>query len=242
MQNKYISSLQNQKIKNLRKWLKKPGDFFVVEGYNMVYEALKIDGLVCEIYEVETKNLIKENKFIISEHILENISIVKSSEGVLALCKKQENKKIGSKIIFLDDVQDPGNVGTIIRSAVGFGFDTLFTNVNVYNPKILRSTQGSIFKINIVNYQNSSDELKKLQEKKYQIIATSLDKDSMNIKDLCVQNDYITVVLGNEGHGIKHENYKYCSTKIYIPIQFESLNVAVSAGIILYKINELWGK
>ncbi|MBZ4203743.1 TrmH family RNA methyltransferase, partial [Mycoplasma tauri] len=141
-----------------------------------------------------------------------------------------------NKVVFLDDVQDPGNVGTIIRSSLAFGFDTIISNVNFYNEKIVRSSQGSIFKVNLINYKNPVEIINEYKKKGYKTYATVLDQEAVEFKKVIFENNNIIVILGNEGKGIRQEILNISDKKIYIPIDFESLNVAVAAGIILCKI------
>ncbi|WP_029512632.1 TrmH family RNA methyltransferase [Mycoplasmopsis iners] len=235
MRNNLISSVQNDKVKKL-KAIKRDNksEFFLVENYHLVEEALK-QNLVIEIYELDSKNTYSQATKI-TDNVLKSLTTLQNPEGVIALCHKPQKVEIGNKIVFLDNVQDPGNVGTIIRNMRAFGFDTLFTNVNVYNDKIIRSTQGALFDLNIIKIQDSYAPLKELKQKGYCLLATSLDKDSINFSQYNYKKDKLVIILGNEGQGINKQLYELCDAKIYIPIDFESLNVAVASGIILNKI------
>ncbi|MBU4690474.1 RNA methyltransferase [Mycoplasma sp. ES3157-GEN-MYC] len=232
---KLISSVANQLIKDIKKILKGDKNLFIIEGKNFIQEALKNEGTVIQILELENQNNF-DNSTKITINVLNSITQTKHPEGCVAICKKPDLKKIGSNIVFCDNVQDPGNVGTIIRTAIAFGYDTIFTNINPYNPKILRSTQGAIFKINIIQYSEAENELINLS-KTHKIFMSSLNDDSVDFNTVKYPSQNKVVVLGNEGHGITNNLYKYANKKIYIPIKFESLNVAVAAGIILNRTN-----
>ncbi|WP_318023686.1 RNA methyltransferase [Mycoplasmopsis felifaucium] len=235
--------MNNEKIKNLRKLIAKNTNkdaVFVVEGYHLVNEALK-NNLVSEIYELEGNDRYI-NAIEVSDNVLKSITKTNNPEGVVALCIKKLNAEKGNKIVFLDNVQDPGNVGTIIRTALAFGFDTIFSNINFYNDKIVRSTQGALFNINLLNYENNYKTVDLLKSEGYKIFATSLEKDSIPYDIVNYPDDKIVVIMGNEGIGINKELYKLADQKIYIPIQFESLNVGVATGIILNHIYSLGDK
>ncbi|UUD35126.1 RNA methyltransferase [Mycoplasmopsis caviae] len=229
-----ISSVNNPKIKHLKQIQKdNKSDYFLVSGYHLVNEALA-KNLVVEIFELENKNTYK-TATLVKENVLKSISNLLHPDGVVALCIKP-NHKIGNKIILLDNVQDPGNVGTIIRNAACFNFDTVISNVNFYNDKVIRATQGALFSISLIKEINNEALLRELSKNGYYIIATSLEKDSIKLDELKINSKKLVIILGNEGRGISKNLYKYCDQKVYIPIEFESLNVAVASGIILNNI------
>ncbi|QSF13491.1 RNA methyltransferase [Mycoplasma sp. Mirounga ES2805-ORL] len=231
-----LSSVNNPKVKILKKILKKGDEnYFLVEGHHLVEEATK-NNLIKEIYEVESQNNYPDS-IKITDKVLNVITTTKTPEGVIGLCKKKiKSANLSDKIVFLDNVQDPGNVGTIIRTSRSFGFNTIYTNINVYNPKILRATQGSLFEMDIRKYNNSIEEVIFLKSKGYKIIATTLDKDSIELKKVNQNHNKIVLLLGNEGQGLSKEVQNLSDIKVYIPIEFESLNVAVAAGICLYTL------
>lgn len=247
MQFEVIKSLSNPQIKFLRKLLKgdSKSNFFILEGYHLVEEALKIN-LIKKIYELENNNFYKKISNDIEYNqvtyeVLKSISSTQNPQGIIGLCELQNNKDIykSKKIIFLDNVQDPGNVGTIIRLAAAFNFDTVIGNVAFNNNKLIRSTQGAILKINYFQIKNI-DNLKFIQDfknKNYSIISTSLEKDSYSFNDFKFnKNEKQVLIFGNEGKGIQKEILKLSSSKIYIPINFESINVACAVAIFLNKI------
>ncbi|WP_406617090.1 TrmH family RNA methyltransferase [Mycoplasmopsis adleri] len=234
---KIITSVNNPEIKELKKLLKhnsKKDDVFLIEGYHLVEEAMK-HNFVLKTYETD-KNVKYEQSIIITENVLNALANTKTPEGIIALCKKLNVPKASNKIVFLDNVQDPGNVGTIIRTSKAFGFDTIYSNANFYNDKIIRSTQGALFDASLINYDDAYSALKNLKEQGYVIYATSLEKDSISYLDAKYNEDKIIILVGNEGNGVNPKLYELADYKIYIPIKFESLNVGIATGIILNHI------
>ncbi|MCK5807255.1 MAG: RNA methyltransferase [Mycoplasmataceae bacterium] len=229
-----ITSLTNEKIKNVAKLHKKKfrdkENKFIVEGFHLVEEAKKL-GLVLEIYTSLEDNL--ESTYV-SQGVINKLSSTVSPQPILAVCRKPFNNTVGERILALDNIQDPGNVGTLIRSAKAFGFDTVVVNgVDVFNQKVIRSSQGAIFGINLIQSNDIIKDLTGIRK-----IGAILDKEAKTYDKLEI-NEPFALILGNEGNGITEEVISRLDDKIYIPIEFESLNVA-SAGAILmneYKKN-----
>ncbi|VEU78164.1 TrmH family RNA methyltransferase [Mycoplasmopsis columbinasalis] len=238
MAKEIITSVANQKIKNLIKLKNDPkSPYFLVETRHLVKEAEKAN-LVKEIFATYETEFNKQN-YIIGSNIAKRLSEIVNTDGVFALCQKPTVEDLDNKIVFLDNVQDPGNVGTIIRTLKAFNFDSIITNVNVFNSKVIRSTQGAIFSVKHKKSFDSYAELKKLKDLGYKIYITSLDKDSQHYDQVPTNFQKLVVVLGNEGKGVEPKLLELADYKIYIPINFESLNVAVASGIIL---NEFYKK
>lgn len=234
-----ITSIQNKHIKELVKLkTKKERDsknLFLIEGDHLIKEALK-DNLVVETLSYN-ENL-KADTYITKE-IMQKLSNQKSVSEILAVCQKIKEKKIGNKILALDGVQDPGNLGTIIRSAVAFNFTDIILSqdtVDLYNDKVIRSSEGMIFKINIIR-TNLEDFLEK-NKNEYQILITDV-KDGKNIKDINLDNKII-LIIGNEGMGIKNNIKKFKNEVIKINMNknCESLNAGVSASILMYEVDK----
>ncbi|MGV2392459.1 UNVERIFIED_CONTAM: RNA methyltransferase [Campylobacter lari] len=231
-----ITSVQNANIKELKKIINNiKSEYFIVEGYHLVEEAIKAN-CVQKIYELDSKE-IYDDSILISENVLKSICKTKTPEGIFALCKKTILQNINeNKVLFLDNVQDPGNVGSILRSALAFGFDTVYANVNFYNDKVIRSSQGSIFKLNLKHYKNALEVLEELKNKNFTIYGTTLADKSVKLNEITFKSEKLVIMVGNEGKGISQNLYKFMDYKIYIPINFESLNVSVAAGIVLNKV------
>lgn len=237
-----ISSTQNNKIKQtllLRN--KKDRDdvnLFIIEGDHLITEALNANQLV-EIFT--TNNNYELNNIpinYVTENVMAKLSTQKSIPSLIGICQKNVEKPINGNVLMLDCIQDPGNLGGIIRSAVAFNIDTIVMSpdcVDLYNDKVIRSTEGLIFKINII-VANLLEYINILKAKNYQIIGTIVN--GQNFENLTTNN--YALIIGNEGLGVKKELLDMCDNLITIPInsQCESLNVGVAAGILLYEMNK----
>lgn len=227
-----IASLENQKVKylcklNQSKYRKKEG-MFIVEGKHLVDEAKKY-GILVEAFSINEV----EGYTQLSIPVMNKICNTNTVVTEIGLCKMIEKKEISNKILILDGVQDPGNMGALMRSACAFGFNTIVLGegcVDIYNDKVIRSSQGAIFKLNFVN-TNLVEFINNLTD--YQIYGTDvvngieLDKVDLSAK--------IGVVLGNEGNGVSKAVKEILKRNIYIPMEnTESLNVSVAGGIIMY--------
>lgn len=236
-----ITSINNEKVKYWAKLQEKKfrdqEGLFVVEGDHLVNEALK-QGLVKEIITLDDfSNEIATYK--VSEQVMKKISKQQSISRICAICYKIKEKKIKDKVLCLDNIQDPGNLGTIIRSAVAFNFDTIILNnesVDLYNDKVIRACEGMIFNINIIRC-NLKEKLDQLKKDNYKIIGTSVKNNNL-LKNIETGNKF-AIVLGNEGKGISKEIDELCDDYIYIKMndKCESLNVAVASSIIMYELS-----
>ena len=243
-----ITSKTNEKIKNLVKLYdsknRKDTGLFLVEGFHMLEMAIE-SGCVESVYT--TKELLDLNKtipqYLVYEDIMEKISKNKSSQGVITVCKvKNPSKDFGDKVLYLDNVSDPGNVGTLLRSALAFGYNDVVLSsgcCSIYNEKVLQSTQGAIFNLNIVE---GIDDLNMLKKQGYRIIATAL-RNSINLQEVPSIDKKFVLILGNEAHGISDKNLDLADISIKIEIDsMESLNVGVAGGIAMYELNKLYAK
>ena len=145
---------------------------------------------------------------------------------------------MGSRILILDNIQDPGNLGTIVRSGVAFNFDTIVLSkdtVDLYNPKVVRATEGMIYKINII-VRDLKEFINSIKDK-YIIYGTDVN-NGISISDIDSNN--IVIIIGNEGNGISKDIKSLCDKNIYIDIssRCESLNAGVASSIIMYEINK----
>ena len=236
-----ITSVNNEKIKELVKLkTKKYRDefnIFFVEGKDLCDEAYK-NGLLREVYILEGSNNIYDEipYYYISKEVMKKISDMASISEYFGICTKKVENDIGNKIIILDNIQDPGNLGTIIRSAVAFDFDTIVLSsdtVDLYNPKVVRSTKGMLFNINII-VRNLETYLNELED--YTIYGTDVS-NGIDIRKETI-NKKIAIIIGNEGRGISNNIKKFCNKFIYIDMnkKCESLNAGVSASILMYEV------
>ena len=234
-----ITSQENEKIKELSKLQQKKyrdlTNTYLVEGEHLVEEAKKANVLL-EIFSLNEM----ENTTQVSYEVMKKLSSLDTPPSIIGLCKKKEsNEIIGNKIVILDEIQDPGNLGTIIRSSLAFNIDTIILSnncVDLYNPKVLRGTQGILFHINIISMDTTAA-INKLKEKNIPIYGTSV----VNGEELKTINekDKYCIIMGNEGQGLSNEILNKCDKRLYIPMnnKVESLNVGVACSIILYELN-----
>ena len=235
-----ITSINNEKVKFWTKLNEKKfrdsNNLFLVEGNHLVSEALK-HGIVKEI--IATSDYIYDvDTYYVSDKVINKISKQKSGTNVIAVCKKLKENEIGNKLLILDNIQDPGNLGTIIRSAVAFNIDTIVLSidtVDLYNDKVIRSSEGMIFNINIIKRDLNSF-IKELKNNDYEIIGTNVSKGN-DINNINLNNKF-AILMGNEGTGLKVELQELCDVFLYIKMNelCESLNVGVATSIILYEI------
>ena len=175
------TSINNDHIKEIKKLNQKKyrdlNNKFIVEGEHLVLEGIK-NNLIEEVLILEgltNKYDVKTN--YVSLNVLKYITELDNPAKIIGICKKKNDIIQGNHILALDNIQDPGNLGTIIRSAVAFDIDTIILNkmgVDLYNSKVIRATQGMIFNINIVT-SDLKEEIEKLKQKKYKILTTRVD-------------------------------------------------------------------
>lgn len=249
----YIESKENtiyketKKLKDRRNRNKQKK--YLIEGFRLVEEALKakanIETIFC-LEDTEDKTLDIINKydykgkvFKLSKNLFLEICETEHPQGLLAVVLMDDTNKAldGEFYLLCDKVQDPGNLGTIIRTAHASGIDGIILTkgtVDIYNDKTIRSTMGSMFYVPIIQDENLSV-IKKLKEKGFSIVATSLEgQNDFFDEDLTGK---VVITVGNEGNGVSREVYDISDKKVKIPMPggAESLNVGVATSIILYE-------
>lgn len=235
-----IDSVNNEKIKYFKKLRDKKYILeekkYIVESEHLVEEAYK-SGLLLEVITSKSDTNYDVKTTLVSEKVLKSISLLPSAPNIMGVVKyKEGNEIVGNKIVLLDNVQDPGNVGTIIRSALAFNVDTVILSndsVNLFNDKMIRSSEGTIFKMNVIkmDLRSAIEKIHLLGIKVYYAdMNGTIDLDNAKI------NDY-ALVLGSEGKGISDYIKELSDESINIPMNnlCESLNVSVTGGIIMYK-------
>ena len=238
-----IESLENSRVKKYKKLKKRKyrDEYkeFIVEGLHSVREAFR-SGIIVELILEEGVDLPFESPYVyVTRDIINKISSTDTPSSIMALCKIIDRKEeIGNKVLVLDNIQDPGNLGTIIRSAKAFNIDTIILSedtVDLYNPKVVRATQGIMFHMNIIR-KDIVKEIKSLKKDGYVIYGTNVRKGT-NVRRLSKENRYVLVV-GNEGNGVRVEVSKLCNKNLYIKMndKVESLNVGVATSILLYEL------
>ena len=216
---KYWVSLKNKKIRDEERK-------FIVEGDHLIEEARK-NNLIEYIISCVDENA----DFYVTKEIMEKISDQKSISYNAAVVKFIPEDSVNGNVIILDNLQDPGNLGTIIRSSVAFNIDTIIisdTSVDLYNPKVVRSTEGMIFNLNIIR-RNLEGIIPVLKNLGYKIVGT----------DVNISKENVAIIIGNEGNGMSENVKEMCDEFINIKINksCESLNAGVAASIIMYEVS-----
>jgi len=244
---KHILSAKNPQVKEWKKCLtKKERDktgTFLVEGFHLVEEALKANAIkhliISEEIEMPTWDYGDVPVTIVTREIIQELTDTETPQGIVAWCNQYSDEQVlstGKSFIALDQIQDPGNLGTIIRTADAAGIDAVIVGdgtVDIYNPKVVRSAQGSHFHLPIIK-QNLPQFIAELKDKEIPVYGTSLE-NGVNYREVTPSASYCLIV-GNEGNGVSKEVLATTDKNLYIPIhgKSESLNVAVAAGILIY--------
>lgn len=246
---KYIQSVQNPQIKQWKKLLTKKErektNTYILEGFHLVEEALRYKEEVLEIiiseevdipanWDVSDLSLTK-----VTPEISRMISDTETTQGIFAICQigiPTTNDLTGKSYLLLDGVQDPGNLGTMIRTADAAGIDVIILGkgtADMYNPKVLRSAQGSHFHLEFLS-GSLQEWIQKLRDENIPIYGTALE-NGVPYKEVEPVPSF-ALILGNEGNGVSKEVLSLTDKNLYIPIfgKSESLNVAVAAGILMY--------
>lgn len=239
------TSVENKRIKEIKKLNQKKyrdtENEFLIEGRHLVLEAYKKGLLKTVILEQDEIFPLAVETMYVTSDIINYLADTETPQNVMGICSKmEENKDIGDHILILDEIQDPGNLGTIIRSAVAFNIDTIVLGdktVDLYNPKVVRASQGMMFHINIVK-KNLNTFIPELKKQQYKILGTKVTRGK-SLKTL-EKNNKFAIIMGNEGNGVKEEILDMCDDYIYIEMNAvcESLNVAVATSIILYELDK----
>lgn len=223
---KYWVSLKNKKIRDKERK-------FIVEGDHLIEEARK-NNLIEYIISCVDENA----DFYVTKEIMEKISNQKSISYNAAVVKFIPEDSVNGNVIILDNLQDPGNLGTIIRSSVAFNIDTIIisdTSVDLYNPKVVRSTEGMIFNLNIIR-RNLEGIIPVLKNLGYKIVGTDVN-EGIDVRNISKEN--VAIIIGNEGNGMSENVKEMCDEFINIKINksCESLNAGVAASIIMYEVS-----
>lgn len=249
-----ITSKENELVKHIRKLREKKyrdiAGEFIVEGNKMIEEAVRENAKIKMIVVCEELNqnpipkeilykIAKEKIIYVSNNVFKILTDVNTPQGILAVIEKNNNIQIDfSKELYLilDNIQDPGNMGTILRTADSIALTQIIVpkgSADCYNPKVVRSTMGAIFRVNVIEVENLEKTIKELKKHKIQILATDL-KTEYSIYDVNYKKS--AIVIGNEGNGVSKEVLDLADKRIKIPMpgKAESLNAAVATGIILY--------
>jgi len=258
-----ITSKDNNKIKYIRLLNSKKGrnsdHAFVAEGIKFVNESLteKVDiefVLISNhiLEKKETNDLVEAlnksgiNFYVCEDGIFNSVSETINSQGILAVVSKLEQKKEKilenyKFIVLCDRIQDPGNLGTIIRTSDAFGSAAVILNkgcVDVYNPKVIRASAGSMFRVPFIIGDETTEIINYLKQARYKIVSTVINSD-YSFDDV-EKSEKICVVIGNEGQGVSEEIRESSDINITIKMdgRAESLNASIAAGICIYEIRK----
>jgi TrmH family RNA methyltransferase len=231
-----ITSVKNQTVKDIIELKtsrgRKEKKMFMVEGPHLVNEA-KEAGVLLKAYTTDDSLDGEEVSFEVMKKICDTATPV-SQIGLCSLLNKNE---ICDRVLILDGLQDPGNVGTLLRSAASFGFNTVFFSDNTcdfYNDKVIRSSQGSIFKLNLIK-GDKIEFIQKLQ-KTHTVFNTNV-RNGVDVRNANLNNK-IALILGNEGNGVSDEINELELPNLFIKMDnMESLNVGVAGSILMYEIS-----
>ena len=252
-----ITSKENEFIKHVKKLKdKKYRDIekkYMIEGIKLVAEAIQEKAPIkqiilcddCEKNEAIPKDLMYEiakyECIYVTEKIFKYLSEVQTPQGIIAIIERNnQDKEIDYTqdiIVALDDVQDPGNLGTILRTVDSIGLTQILVSkgtADAYNPKVVRSTMGAIFRVKIIECEDLKQTLKEIKKHKFKIVVSSLQTEN-TIYDINYNKKVI--IIGNEANGVEKEIQDMADEKIKIPMigKTESLNASIATGIILYE-------
>lgn len=252
-----ISSKDNEFVKHIKKLKEKKyrdiNNEFIIEGIKIIREAIEEKAeikqiVICEncqnsntiprelMYEIA-----KYECIYVTESIFKTLSDVSTPQGIMAIIgrnvKELEIDYTQDIIVALDDIQDPGNLGTILRTVDSIGLNQILVSkgtTDSYNPKVVRSTMGAIFRVKIIECENLEQTLKEVKKHKFQILVTSLQTEN-SIYD--IKYNKKAIVIGNEANGVEQTIQKMADIKVKIPMlgKTESLNASVATGIVLYE-------
>ncbi|MBE6563336.1 MAG: RNA methyltransferase [Ruminococcaceae bacterium] len=260
----YIQSKDNDRVKLFSKLEKskyrKEHGLFLAEGRKLAVEAVGADCAkyllvredVLETEDIQSIIKAAEGKsevLVLSNAAFGKITTESAPQGIIAVCSFPEKHACGDacisddkKIIILDGIRDPGNLGTILRSAVAFGIDAVILGdcADIYSPKTVRAAMGAVFKLQLVLCDSLSVFVSKLKKNGRKILGAALGKNSVELGEYSLaRND--AVVIGNEGHGISEEVLSVCDSFLKIPMEenCESLNAGIAASVIMWELYKL---
>ena len=244
----HLTSLKNPKVQSWRSLKDRKGrketGCFLVEGRKMVEEALR-SAFPVEAVLVDEGRLAELSLpgnvpvYALPEHVLAAVCDTKPPQGVAAVVRMTNNAALGNRMVALDGVQDPGNVGTIIRTADAAGLDGVLLSAqcaDAFSPKVLRATMGSVFRMGIRVTEDLPGELTRLKEAGVSVLSSQLDGTPFYERELV--GERFCLVIGSEGNGVTPEVQQVATHRVKLPMRggAESLNAAVAAGIMMYEL------
>lgn len=244
-----LTSLKNPRValwRSLKEHkARKETGLFLVEGRKMVAEALAsrfdVETVLCDAAQTEAfaPLLNQYETVLLPEHVLAAVCDTKTPQGIAAVVRMHAETRQGPRLVALDGVQDPGNVGTILRTADAAGFDGLLLSeqcADIFSPKVLRATMGSIFRMGVTVTPDLPGLLMHLREQGYSVISSQLDGTPFYQREGVAAQ--FVLVIGNEGNGVSPVVQATATHRLKLPMRggAESLNAAVAAGIMMYEL------
>ena len=242
-----LTSMKNPRVQLWRSLkdakVRRETGLFLVEGRKMLEEALassfELENVLLDESRADSFELPGQvSCCLLPEHVLAAVCDTKTPQGCAAVLRMKRETVTGSRLVALDDVQDPGNVGTIIRTADAAGMDGVLLSAHcadLYSPKVLRATMGSLFHLPIGVTEDLPQTLRELREQGTAILCSQLDGAPFRDTAETLTGSFCLVV-GNEGNGISDPVKAQATHRVKLPMRgkAESLNVAVAAGIMMY--------
>lgn len=238
-----ITSVSNNLIKKAsslsEKKFRDSTGLFLIEGYRNVKDSvgrIKIESIILSQSAFEKFGYEFENCTVAKDNVFEKITTTSNSQGVVAIAQQKEQKpQFSSYCLFLDRIRDPGNLGTILRTAVACGFYDVycFSCVDKYNPKVVRSAMSAMSKLNVIDCEE--DVLTDLDAYGYKILCA--DMDGVDIFEQSNLGDKVCLIIGNEANGVSDSVKEKSHLTVSLPMQdIESLNAGVCASVMMYQI------
>jgi len=226
---------------------------FAFEGIKLLCDAvgagLEIEKVfaterACERYE-EKLSALAGKLTLVTDDVYAKLSFENAPQGVFTVAKKrtEAKKAYGERAfaLFLDTLGDPGNLGTVIRSAEAFGADTVIVgegSADIYNPKTVRAAMGSLFRVDVRTSKDIAADIAKMRGEGFEVYAAMLDRTSRDVCELELENGRVGFVIGNEGHGVRESVRTSCTGSVIVPMCEgpESLNAAICASLLSWEV------
>lgn len=225
---------------------------FAFEGIKLFEDALRAGLEIEKVFATERayerygeKLASAAGLTLVTDEVYAKLSFENAPQGVFTVAKKraEARREYGKRAfaLFLDTLGDPGNLGTVIRSAEAFGADTVFVgegSADIYNPKTVRAAMGSLFRVDVRACTDIAGDIEKMREDGFCVYAAMLDKTSINVCDLALETGKIGFVIGNEGHGVRESVRAACTGSVIVPMCEgpESLNAAICSSLLSWEV------
>lgn len=240
----FITSVSNPKIKKVVELHQKKGrkryGLYIIEGFHLIEEAIKFDIEFESLFVEENQTVpnVSCNVYIVTPDVMKKMATTQTPQPILGVVKQGAPQIVEhNHIVYLDDLQDPGNIGTILRSSVAFGVEHIVFSprcADIFDSKVVRSAQGAHFQM---TYDVCTPETVKLKYASHQLVVSTLD-EAVSLSSF-KPNEQWMLVVGNEGSGVKLQLQEMADAKIKIDAEgMESLNVAVATSICLYEMTK----